>query len=98
MTVLFQNVYVLCMRSERRSIFREPVLSNAWLLLGVGIALALQASAMLWPPLGGVLGTSPVSVGTLRFCLVATVATVIVTEATKWTVARVRRLAASGSS
>ncbi len=98
MTVLFQNVYVLCMRSERRSIFREPVLSNAWLLLGVGIALALQASAMLWPPLGGVLGTSPVTAGTLRFCLVATVATVIVTEATKWTVARVRRLAASGSS
>ncbi|MGA1798902.1 HAD-IC family P-type ATPase [Sphingomonas sp. 4RDLI-65] len=88
MTVLFQNVYVLCMRSERLSIFREPVLSNAWLLLGVGIALALQATAMLWPPLGGVLGTSPVSTGTLRFCLVATIATVIVTEATKWTVAR----------
>ena len=98
MTVLFQNVYVLCMRSERRSILREPVLSNAWLLLGVGIALALQASAMLWPPLGGVLGTSPVTAGTLRFCLVATVATVIVTEATKWTVARLRRFAASGSS
>ncbi len=98
MTVLFQNVYVLCMRSERRSIVREPVLSNAWLLVGVGIAGALQATAMLWPPLGGVLGTSPVSAGTLSFCLVATVATVIVTEATKWTVARVTRLRGAGSS
>ncbi|RXD07068.1 HAD family hydrolase [Sphingomonas sp. UV9] len=96
MTVLFQNVYVLCMRSERRSIVREPLFSNAWLLLGVGIALALQATAMAWPPLGGVLGTSLVSAGTLRFCLAATVATVMVTEATKWTVARVRRLAAPG--
>ncbi|WP_052148932.1 cation-translocating P-type ATPase C-terminal domain-containing protein [Sphingomonas sp. Ant20] len=59
MTVLFQNVYVLCMRSERRSIFREPLFSNPWLLLGIGIAVALQLVAMFWPPLGGVLGTSP---------------------------------------
>ena len=88
MTVLFQNVYVLCMRSERRSIVREPLFSNAWLLFGVGIALALQATAMLWSPLGSVLGTSLVSPATLRFCLVATAVTVSVTEATKWTVAR----------
>ncbi|MEG3171244.1 HAD-IC family P-type ATPase [Sphingomonas sp. ZB1N12] len=86
MTVLFQNVYVLCMRSERRSIFREPLLSNAWLLLGVGIALVLQATAMLWPPLGGVLGTSPVSAATLRFCAAAVVGTIVVTEATKFAV------------
>ncbi|MEG8055453.1 cation transporting ATPase C-terminal domain-containing protein [Sphingomonas sp. 22L2VL55-3] len=87
MTVLFQNAYVLCMRSERRSIFREPLLSNAWLLLGVGIALALQALAMFWPPLGSVLGTAPVSAATLRFCVAAVVGTIIVTEATKQAVA-----------
>ena len=87
MTVLFQNVYVLCMRSERRSIFREPLLSNAWLLLGVGIALALQVTAMLWPPLASVLGTAPVSAATIRFCVVAVVGTIVVTEATKQAVA-----------
>jgi len=87
MTVLFQNAYVLCMRSERRSIFREPMLSNAWLLLGVCIALALQITAMFWPPLGSVLGTAPVSAAILRFCLAAVVGTILVTEATKQAVA-----------
>jgi magnesium-transporting ATPase (P-type) len=88
MTVLFQNVYVLCMRSERRSIFHEPLFSNPWLLLGIGVALALQLVAMFWPPLGGILGTSPVVSRTLWFCLGATGSTVIVTEATKQIVAR----------
>ncbi|WP_231420526.1 cation-translocating P-type ATPase [Sphingomonas sp. Leaf205] len=83
MTVLFQNAYVLCMRSERRLIYREPVLSNASLLLGIGIALALQATAMLWPPLGSVLGTAPVCAPTVRFCVAAVLGTVLVTEATK---------------
>ena len=91
MTVLFQNVYVLCMRSERRSIFREPIVSNAWLLLGVGIALAVQATAMLWPPLGGVLGPAPVSAATLRFCIAAVVGTIVVTEATKFAVGHWQR-------
>jgi calcium-translocating P-type ATPase len=87
MTVLFQNAYVLCMRSERRSILREPLLSNAWLLLGVGIALGLQALAMLWPPLRSVLGTAPGSAATLRFCVAAVIGTMVVTEATKQVVA-----------
>ncbi len=83
MTVLFQNVYVLCMRGERRSILREPLFSNPWLLLGVGIALSLQLLAMFWRALGGVLGTSPASIKTLWFCLAATASTVVVTEVTK---------------
>ncbi|MBE2991942.1 HAD-IC family P-type ATPase [Sphingomonas sp. CFBP 13603] len=87
MTVLFQNAYVLCMRSERRSILREPLLSNAWLLVGVGIAIALQVTAMLWPPLGRVLGTAPVSAAILWFCAAAVVATIVVTEVTKHGVA-----------
>lgn len=88
MVVLFQNVYVLCMRSERRPLWREPLFSNPWLLLGVGIALALQLSAMFWSPLGRLLGTGPVSQHTLMFCLAATGATIVVTEVTKMIVAR----------
>ncbi len=91
MTVLFQNVYVLCMRSERRSILREPILSNPWLLLGIAVAITLQLTAMFWPPLGSILGTGPVSGRTLWFCLGATVSTVVVTEATKRAVAGARR-------
>ncbi len=91
MTVLFQNVYVLCMRSERRSILRQPPFSNPWLLLGVGAAVALQLLAMFWPVLGRIVGTAPVSGATLWFCLVATAATVVVTEVTKQVVAFWRR-------
>ena len=88
LTVLFQNAYVLCMRSERRPLWREPLLSNPWLLLGVGIASTLHVTAMFWTPLGRVLGTGPVSRETLLFCLGAAATTVVVTEATKWVVRR----------
>ena len=91
MTVLFQNVYVLCMRSERRSIFREPLLSNPWLLLGIGGAITLQLTAMFWPALGSVLGTSVVTARTLWFCLGATATTIVVTEVTKQAVGRWQR-------
>ena len=96
MTVLFQNVYVLCMRSERRSVLREPPFSNPWLLLGVGVAVTFQLIAMTWPTLGRVLGTSLVSTTTLWFCLAATASTVVVTEVTKHLVARWQRSAARG--
>ena len=86
LTVLFQNAYVVCMRSERRPVWREPLGANPWLLLGVGIATALHLTAMFWPPLRGILGTSPVSHETLLFCLSAAAVTVVVTEATKWVV------------
>ena len=91
MVVLFQNVYVLCMRSERRPLFREPLFSNPWLLLGVATALGLQLTAMFWSPLSNLLGTAPVSRDTLLFCLTATAATLIVTEITKWVVAKWQR-------
>ncbi|MEZ0495744.1 cation-translocating P-type ATPase [Sphingomonas sp. IW22] len=87
MVVLFQNAYVLAMRSERRLIWREPLFSNPWLLLGVGTALCLQLTAMFWSPLGSLLGTGPVSQRTLLFCLVATGATLLITEVTKMIVA-----------
>jgi Ca2+-transporting ATPase len=95
MVVLFQNIFVLCLRSERRSFFRESLLSNPWVLLGVGIALALQVTAMFWGPLSGLLGTSPVSQETLVLCLSAAAATLVITEVTKWAVARWERPAAT---
>ena len=87
-TVLFQNAYVLCMRSERRPLYNDPLTSNPWLLLGIGIAIALQAVAMFWAPLAGVLGTGPVSQEVLLFCLGGTALAVVVTELTKHAVSR----------
>lgn len=88
LTVLFQNAYVLCMRSERRPLYREPIPSNPWLLGGIALAIGLQLTAMFWPPLGGVLGTAPVDQDMLLFCLGAVGGIIVVTEITKWAVAR----------
>ena len=86
LVVVFQNAYVLCMRSERRPLWREPVMSNPLLFLGVAVALGLQVLAMNWPPLQEVLGTGPVSSVILAICLAGAAVTVIVTEATKWAI------------
>jgi len=84
MTILFQNAYVLCMRSERRPIWREPLLSNPWLLIGVSAALGLHLTAMHVPALQSVLGTAPVDNAILLLCLAGAALTVIVAEAAKW--------------
>lgn len=84
LVVIFQNAYVLCMRSERRPLWREPLLSNPWLLLGVAAALGLQVLAMNWAPLQQVLGTGPVDDFVLAICLAGAAITILVTEMTKW--------------
>ena len=88
LVVLFQNVYVMCMRSERRPVWREPIGSNPWLLVGVSLALLLQAIAMSWPPLGQLIGTEPVDPAALLFVGGGTLLILLVTEATKAAVAR----------
>jgi Ca2+-transporting ATPase len=85
-TVLFQNMLVLSMRSERRPIWREPLSSNAWLILGVTAALALQVAAMTFPPLQAVLGTSLPDRASLIACLSGAALTLILAEAAKFVV------------
>ena len=86
--VLFQNVFVLSLRSERRSFFREPVWSNPWLLVGVALALCIHLTAMYWPPLAGLLATSPIDGPSLLLCIAAILLLLAATEATKRVVAR----------
>jgi magnesium-transporting ATPase (P-type) len=88
LVVLFQNVYVLCMRSERRSLLREPLNSNPWLLLGVSIALGLHLVAMHWAPLGSVLGTAAIAAADWLWCLAAALFVALTAELTKAVVRR----------
>lgn len=83
LTVLFQNVYVLCMRSERRSVFEEPLWSNPLLPWGVLLAVGLQLVAMNWEPLGHILGAAPLDLPSVLLCLGGALLIVIVTEITK---------------
>lgn len=83
LTVLFQNVYVLCMRSERRSVFQEPLRSNPLLPWGVLLAIGLQLVAMNWAPLGHILGAAPLDLPSVLLCLGGALLIMIVTELTK---------------
>jgi magnesium-transporting ATPase (P-type) len=60
--VLFENALVFTSRSERRSVFRQPVWTNPWLLVAVVAALAIHIGATLWPPTQRLLGLAPLSV------------------------------------
>ncbi|MEO7654353.1 MAG: HAD-IC family P-type ATPase [Sphingomicrobium sp.] len=88
LVVFFQNAYVICMRSERRPLWREPLMSNPWLLLGVALTLGLQLLAMNWRPLQNVLGTAPVDGFILAVCIAGAAVTIVVTETTKWVMRR----------
>lgn len=57
--VLFENALVICSRTERRSVFRQSLLTNPWLLIAVVVALAVHVGATLWPPTQRLLGVSP---------------------------------------
>ena len=87
-TVLFQNAFVLTMRSERRAVLRMPLLGNPWLLAGVGGALILQLVAQQVPWAQTVLGVAPLSAMGYTVALLAALGLAAVTEATKFVVGR----------
>lgn len=60
--VLFQNVYVLAIRTER-SLLTAPPTGNPGLLGGVGLALGLHVLAMHWPPLARLVDLTPLPGG-----------------------------------
>lgn len=87
-TVLFQNAYVLCMRSERTALFRLPLFGNPWLLVGVGSALMLQLVVQYLPIAGSVLGTAPMEGADYLRAIAAAGGLLVVTEITKVFVSR----------
>lgn len=82
-TVLFQNAYVFAMRSERRSLLREPLTSNPWLLAGILGALLLQLAAQYLPLLQTVLGTAPLRGTDYAIAGMAALGLLITTEGVK---------------
>ncbi len=83
-TVLFQNAYVLSMRSERKAVLHLPLLGNPWLLAGVMGALLLQLIAQHVPLFGAVLGTAPMAFAEYGLALAAALGLALVTEVTKF--------------
>lgn len=91
LTVLFQNIYVLCMRHLRRPVWHWSAQENRWLFVGVGAALLLHVAAMHFAPAQRVLGVQPVDATMVGTCLLGMLAIACVTEAGKWLAARAAR-------
>jgi len=92
--VLFGNVHALSSRSETRSVFRIPYLTNRFLALAVPAALATHVLAMQTPGLRGVLEVGPVSWGAFLSVLGVALAFLAVEETHKATLRRRGRAAA----
>lgn len=87
MVVLFQNVYLLGIRNLRQPAWRLGRAENLWLFAGLLTALSLHLLAMNLAPLQALLGTGPVSMEVLGWCLAGGMAVILATEAAKWSVA-----------
>jgi len=84
MVVLFQNAFLLSVRSLHRPFWRWHPPENGWMFLGMATALTLQIGAMYFPPMQALLGVQPVGVTIVFQCLGGALAVLLVTEVTKW--------------
>ena len=92
--VLFENVHLLSVRSERRSLFHIPIRNNPFLLLAIAGAHLVHLGAMFVPGLNSVLGLKPVSPGTWAMLAGLAITLLIVDEGAKWWRRRRERAAA----
>ncbi|SMC68534.1 HAD-IC family P-type ATPase [Rhizobium sp. RU36D] len=78
--VLFENFQCFNSRSERRSVFRQPLLSNPFLLAGVIGAQTLHLGAMYVPGLNTLLGIAPITLTEWTELLVIAASVLLVSE------------------
>ncbi|NNC60276.1 MAG: HAD-IC family P-type ATPase [Erythrobacter sp.] len=86
MVVLFQNTFLLSVRSLHLPVWRWHPPENGWMFLGMTAALALHIGAMNFPPMQIMLGIQPVSITVVLQCLAGALAVLAVTELAKWRV------------
>ena len=65
--VLFELVYVFCIRSETEVAWR-PLFNNAWLWVAVAAGVGAQAAVLYVPSLQRAFGTVPLTAGDWVFC------------------------------
>lgn len=82
--VLFENFQCLNSRSERRSVFRQRLSSNPYLLFSIIGAQALHIGAMYVPGLNSLLGIAPISLREWLLLLLAASSVLLVSEVDKW--------------
>ncbi|MBI4588667.1 MAG: cation-translocating P-type ATPase [Candidatus Rokubacteria bacterium] len=81
---LSQLAHVLAIRSERESLFRQGLLSNAPLLGAVTLTLLLQMATIYVPPLNDVFATVPLAPVELTVAVAVSSLVFVAVEAEKW--------------
>ena len=84
MVVLFQNAFLLSVRSLHRPFWRWHPPENGWMFFGMAAALTLHIGALYFPPMQNLLGVQPVHMIVFWQCLAGAAAVLLATEATKW--------------
>lgn len=82
--VMFENVQTFTCRSERRSLFSQPLLGNPLLLTSVVAAQAVHIGAMHIPWFRDVLNLAPISLAEWTLTLLAAALLLLVVEIDKW--------------
>lgn len=82
--VLFGNIHALSSRSETRSVFSIPLLTNPFLLIAVPFAQCVHIAAMYTPGISGILELKPISLQ--QWLILAGVALILLVleEVHKW--------------
>ncbi len=88
--VLFQNAFLLSVRSLGRPFLRERLFANPLLLLSIAVALGLHLAAMTLPWLQAVLGTALPGHRIVLGALAGAAGTFLLSEAIKMWRARIR--------
>lgn len=81
--VLFENFQCFNSRSERRSVFRQSLAANPFLLVGVIGSQALHLGAMYVPGLNGLLGITPITLNDWLMMLALASSLLVVSEIEK---------------
>lgn len=84
MVVLFQNAFLLSVRSLHRPFWRWHPPENGWMFLGMATALSMHIGALYFPPMQDLLGVHPVDTAVMMQCLAGALTVLVVTELTKW--------------
>ncbi len=82
--VLLENFHALNCRSEYRSLFRVPLKSNYYLIVGILLAQGIHIAAMMNPVMQRVLGIGPVSIAAWGVLLGLASVVVVGMEIFKW--------------
>ncbi len=91
MMTMFEMFNAFNCRSERHSIFEVGPLANRWLVLAVLSSILLQVAVVYIPFLQSVFGTAGLDLADWLLIIAISSSALIVVEAGKWLVARLRR-------